>query len=432
MFMMLKKFAALALAFTIGASSLPVHAEPTDWPQWRGPHRDGQAAPQELAQEWPESGPTLKWQSGKLGRGYSSFSIVDGKLFSMGADDKNSFAVCLDSQSGKVLWKTNISRTGVIGDYNTGWGGGPRSTPTVDGDQVFVLSDIGTVAALAKDTGDLIWSTSLVEDFGGKIPKWGFSESVLVDGDRIMVTPGGDSFIVGLDRQSGEPVWQSKDYDARAQYVSIIKGSVNDVSFYATASSDGIVGFACDSGEKLFENPTTGNPTAVIPTPILSGNLLYHTSAYGAGNSLLKLTGKNDSIDEEQVYHLGGKSMTNHHGGVVLVDKTIYGFTKANGGNWMAQDLETGDTLWEEKIRGNKSGSIAYADGRLYCYNDGDGTLLLLTPDREKFQPVGKLTLPKQTSIPRDRGAIWAHPVIANQTLFIRDQDLVFAYDIKR
>ena len=160
--------------------------------------------------------------------------------------------------------------------------------------------------------------------------------------------------------------------------------------------------------------------------------MIYHTSAYGAGNVLLKLTSGNDSIDAEQIYHLDGKTMMNHHGGVVLVDQVIYGFTKANGGTWMAQDLLSGDTLWEEKIRGNKSGSIAYADGRLYCYNDGDGTVLLVEPDRNEFKVMGELTIPKETSIPRDRGAIWAHPVIANQTLFIRDQDLMFAFNIRR
>ncbi|MEM9369373.1 MAG: polyvinylalcohol dehydrogenase, partial [Planctomycetota bacterium] len=137
-------------------------------------------------------------------------------------------------------------------------------------------------------------------------------------------------------------------------------------------------------------------------------------------------------IEADQVYHLDGKTMMNHHGGVVLIDGVIYGFTKANGGAWMAQELDSGDTLWEERLRPNKSGSIAYADGRLYCYNDKDGSLILVQPSRESWQPRGKLTLPRQTDLPRDRGAIWAHPVIANQTLFIRDQDLIFAYDIAR
>lgn len=410
----------------------PASADPTDWPQWRGAARDGQAAPQMLAQTWPATGPAVKWDAGNLGRGYSSMSIADGRLFTMGADEQECFAVCLDSQTGKQIWKSKVSRAGVIGDYNTGWGAGPRSTPTVHDDEIYVLSDVGVVAALRKDSGDVLWSVDLVKEYGGQIPKWGYSESVLVDEQRIIVTPGGENFMVGLDRQTGRLLWNSRDYESQSHYVSVMKGNVGGISYYVTASNKGIVAFDTTSGNQLFANPTTGNGIATIPTPILTENLIYHTSDYGAGNVLLKLTAGNGSIDAEQVYHLDGKTMMNHHGGVVLVDKVIYGFTKANGGTWMAQDLMSGDTLWEEKIRGNKSGSIAYADGRLYCYNDGDGTVLLVEPDRNEFKTVGKLTLPKETSIPRDRGAIWAHPVIANQTLFIRDQDLMFAFDIQR
>ncbi|TWU03485.1 outer membrane protein assembly factor BamB family protein [Neorhodopirellula pilleata] len=422
---------ALLLLFT-GMSTGFVNAAETDWPQWRGPQRDGHAAPQLLAQSWPTDGPALKWESSQMGRGYSSMSIVDGRLFTMGADEQNCFAVCLDSQTGKSLWKTNVSRAGANGDYNVGWGAGPRSTPTIDGDQVFVLSDVGTVAVLKKDSGDVLWSVDLVKEYGGQIPKWGYSESILIDGDRVIVCPGGANFMVGLDRQSGRLVWQSRGYDAPSHYVSVIKGNFGGVNYYVTASNKGVVAFDCQNGNKLFENPTTGNDVATIPTPIVTGDLVYHTSDYGAGNVLLKLTASGNTLRADQVYHLDGKTMMNHHGGVVLVDQVIYGFTKANGGTWMAQDLPSGDTLWEEKLRGNKSGSIAYADGRLYCYNDGDGTVMLVEPSRKGFLNKGTLTLPKQTSIPRDRGAIWAHPVIANQTLFIRDQDLLFAFEIKR
>lgn len=411
---------------------LSVHADDTDWAQWRGPQRDGHAANQMLAQTWPEGGPAMKWETGKLGRGYSSMSISGGRLFTMGADDQNCFAICLDSQTGEKVWKSNVSRAGVGGDYNVGWGSGPRSTPTVDGDQVFVLSDVGVVAALNRDSGDVLWSADLVKEYGGSIPKWGYSESVLVDGERVVVCPGNQNFMIALDRQTGRLLWQSRDYAAPAHYVSVIKGSFGGVNYYVTASNLGVVAFDSQNGNKLFANPTTGNDVATIPTPIVTDNMIYHTSDYGAGNVLLKLSASDGSIDAEQVYHLDGKTMMNHHGGVVLVDQVIYGFTKANGGTWMAQDLVSGDTLWEEKLRGNKSGSIAYADGRLYCYNDGDGTVLLVEPNREGLRKTGTLTLPQQTTIPRDRGAIWAHPVIANQTLYIRDQDLLFAFDIKR
>lgn len=414
---------------TLGTNLL---AGDADWPQWRGPARDGKAADQSLLQTWPEGGPELKWTFSTAGRGYSSTAIVDGKLFSMGSDEQNCYAICIDAKSGKSIWQVPISRAGTGDDYNTGWGGGPRSTPTVDGDQVFVMSDVGVVSALRRQDGRKLWSVDLVADYGGEIPKWGYSESALIDGDRVVVTPGRSNFMIALDRRTGKLLWQSKGVDSVAHYVSAMKGSIGDVDYYVTAGSIGVVAFDCQSGEKLFGNELSGNKVATIPTPLILGDHIYHTSDYGAGNVLLKLTPAGDGINAEQIYHLDGKSMMNHHGGVVAVDGTIYGLTKASGGVWMAQDIESGDTLWQEKLRPNTSGSICFADGCLYCYNDKDGTVVLLEPNKDRWSPLGKLTIPRETDLPRGSGAIWAHPVVADQTLFIRDQNLIFAFDIAR
>lgn len=358
-------------------------------------------------------------------------AVVDDRVYTMGSDEKSSFALCIDSASGKEVWKTVIGKTGASGDYNQGWGGGPRATPTVDGDQVFFCTDLGVVVAVAKESGEVQWSVDMVETYGGKIPVWGYSESPLVDGDRVIVTPGGENFLIGLDRNSGDKVWASQGVTAPVQYVSPMKGTIGGTSFYVTASKPGLFAFDVDSGEEVFSDDTTGNDVAVIPTPILDGDLLYHTSDYGSGNTLLKLSEKESGkLKAETVYHLEGKTMRNHHGGVVLVDGVVYGFSKINRGVWMAQDLESGEVLWQQSVNKNKSGSICYADGRLYCYNDNDGSCYLVEPSRDGWQEKGKVFLPEQTELERDKGAIWAHPVVANQTLFIRDQDLIFAFDI--
>lgn len=403
-----------------------------DWPQWRGPERDGHAAPQSLLEEWPEDGPPLKWGYDNAGRGYSAVAVVDGRLFTLGARDGECLAICLDTHSGDQVWEQTVSRAGTEEDYLHGWGGGPRSTPTVDGDQVFVLSEVGVLAALDRDSGKIQWSTNLVDDHGGSIPKWGYSESPLVDGDRVVVTPGGTNFMVAVDRSSGEKIWSSQGVDEPAEYSSVVRGRVGSTSFYVTAHASGLVALDTESGEKLFDEPATGNDVAVIPTPIVHDNLIYHTSDYGAGNVLLKLSETDEGgITAEPVYQLSNnKTMRNHHGGVVLVDGVIYGFTRPSGGNWMAQDLASGETLWQERVRPNRSGSICYADGRLYCYNDEDGTVILAAPSREGWQPKGKLELPRETELARNKGAIWAHPVVADKTLIIRDQDLIFAFDI--
>ncbi|TWT98611.1 outer membrane protein assembly factor BamB family protein [Stieleria varia] len=402
----------------------------TDWPQWRGPNRDGHAAPQELLQDWPSGGPPMSWTAVNLGTGYSTVSVVDGKVFTMGANDDECFAICLSLGDGSEIWKTPVARAGNSGDYNDQWGAGPRGTPTVDGDQVFVVTDIGTVAALAKDTGELLWSTSMTADHGGQVPTWGYSESPLVDGDRVVVTPGENNFMIALDRNSGKKVWGSKGIHEPAQYVSIMRGQRKQTAFYLTASKSGLIAVDCKSGDEVFRDTATGNQTAVIPTPILHDRFIYHTSAYGAGNTLLKIKDKPDGLSVQSVYALSNKSMENNHGGVVLVNDVIYGFTKSNGGNWMAQDMQSGDTLWEQGERPNRSGAICYADGRLYCYNDQDGTVHLAEPNRSDWISHGKLTLPKQTELDRGKGAIWTHPVVAAGKLIIRDQDLMYAYDI--
>ncbi len=426
------RFAALtAVSFSLLAS--PVVAGDADWPQWRGPNRDGHAAPQALLSSWPAGGPAIKWEFKDAGIGYSAFAIVDGVMFTMGTRDDGCYTMAIDTTDGQLLWQSRISRASTGEDYAHGWGGGPRSTPTVDGEFIYVLSDVGVLACLTADQGEVVWSVDFVERFESMIPKWGFSESVLIDGDRVIATPGGNVFMVGLDKRTGEQVWASQEHSESAQYVSPIIHTVDDVSFYVTAGKSGLVAFDAESGKLLFKNGATGNDVAVIPTPLAVDNLLYHTSDYGAGNVLLKLTaGENRTIDAEQVYHESIKSMQNHHGGVILLDDTIYGSSKVSGGVWMAQNFADGETLWVERMRPNRSGAIAYADGRLYCYNDEDATVLLVDPNREAFKSVGELKLPTTTSTDRGSGAIWAHPVIADQTLYLRDQELIFAFDIAR
>ena len=423
--MMVRHLASMGLV--AAAMAVVAFGGDADWPQWRGPNRDGHAASQTLMQSWPEEGPELVFQFDHAGGGYSAMSVVDGRMYTLGADQGDAFALCIDVASGREVWRTVFSATGGESDYNTRWGDGTRSTPTVDGQDVFVLSDVGIVAAMDRSTGRVRWKVDLVRDHGGSIPMWGYSESVLIDGDRVMCTPGGSNFMVGLDRRTGEKVWSSVGVDAPAQYASIVRGMAGGgVPYYATASKTGLIGLKISDGSSLFQEPATGNRVAVVTTPVVFPGGIYHTSAYYGGCARLKFEGET----AELAYHLTDKTMHNHHGGVVLVDGVIYGFTKNSGGAWMAQDLDSGQTLWRERLRPNKSGSIAYADGRLYCYNDKDGVCYLVRPNRERFDPVGKVTLPRQTDRPRRLGAIWAHPVIADGVLFIRDQELIFGFDV--
>lgn len=406
-----------------------------DWPQWRGPNRDGHADEQALLQTWPEGGPRLAWTFRDCGTGYSAFSVVGDRLFTMGLKDGQCCVICINARSGEAIWQTPIAPAAGEDDYLHGWGGGPRSTPTIDGDRAFALTDNGVIACLKTADGSVVWKASLTKDFGGTIPKWGYSESPLVDGQRIVVTPGGKNFMVGLDRNTGKQIWASSGFESEAQYVSAIKHSIDGVTFYVTAAKPGLIAFDVETGYKVFEDTATANNVAVIPTPIVTGKRVYHTSAYDAGNTLIELSkAAGGTLQVKPIYSLSksDKSMENHHGGVVLVDGIIYGFTKTNRGNWMAQDFKTGKTLWMDPMGKTRSGAITYADGRLYCYGDQDGSVVLLQPSHEGPIVKGRLELPEQTSIDRGKGAIWTHPVVAGQMLFLRDQDLLFAFNIAR
>jgi outer membrane protein assembly factor BamB len=407
-------------------------AQDADWSQWRGPARDGRAAKQSLLQSWPENGPKLAWSYKAAGLGYSAVAVSNGKLYTMGQRGEETLAICLDPKTGKEIWARKIDRGTVKGDYLTEWGGGPRSTPTVDGDRVYFLTDLGELACLNTKDGSPVWRTNFVKDFGGKIPQWGYSESVLIDGDLVLGTPGGENFIVGLNKKTGERVYTAKGFNEGAQYVSIMKTTIGNTPIYITAAKPGLVGFHAQNGDLQFKSPTTGNGVAVIPTPIIAGNLVYHSTAYKAGNTLIELAANGSKVDMKELYHFDKESMENHHGGYVLDDGVIYGFTNALRGAWMAQDLKTGAVLWSKKVGNGRSGSIAMADGLLYCYDDADGICYLVQPSKEGWKELGQVKLPEQTATDRGRGAIWAHPVIADKKLIIRDQELVYAFDIGR
>jgi hypothetical protein len=405
-------------------------AQDADWAQWGGPARDGKAAKQSLLSSWPEGGPKLAWSYPTAGLGYSTAAVSDGRLYTMGQVGADTLAICLDANTGKEIWTRKIDRGTEKGDYLTEWGGGPRSTPTIDGDLAYFLTDLGQLAVLNTKDGSPVWGVHFVKDLGGKVPQWGYSESLLVDGDRVLGTPGGENFIVGFNKKTGERVYTSKGFTDGAQYVSIIKTSVGSVPIYITAAKPGLVAFHAETGEFQFKSPTTGNGVAVIPTPVVTGNQVYHSTAYKAGNTLLELSAAGDKVDSKEIYHFDKESMENHHGGYILDDGTIYGFTNSLRGAWMAQDLKSGAVLWSKKVGNGRSGSIAYADGLLYCYDDADGICYLVKPSKEGWQEQGQVKLPQQTATDRGRGAIWAHPVIANKKLFIRDQEFIYAFDI--
>lgn len=397
------------------ATALAAAALASDWPQWRGPNRTDVSKETGLLKSWPAGGPKRVWLYENGGNGYSGPAIAKGKLFTIGTRDGSEVVIALDANTGKELWTAALG-----GILDNGWGGGPRGTPTVDGDKVYALSGRGDLACVNVGDGKVVWKASM-KTFGGKTPGWGYTESVLVDGDQVVCTPGGQQgAIVALNKKTGELIWQSKEFTDGAQYSSLVPARINGTAQYVQLTMQSIVGVAAKDGKMLWKSPFPGR-TAVIPTPIVRDNLVYVAAGYGVGCKQIKI---NPDNSVETVYE--NKVMKNHHGGVILVGEHLYGHAEPG---WVCQDFKTGEEVWNH--RDFKKGAVACADGMLYCIEEGSGTVVLAEASPTGWKEHGRFKLDPQTKIRSPQGRIWTHPVIANGKLYLRDQDLISCYDIK-
>ncbi|MEA3211510.1 MAG: outer membrane protein assembly factor BamB [Chthoniobacter sp.] len=405
-------------ALVLFASASLASAAPTfDWPQWRGPQRSDLSAETGLLKQWPPEGPKQLWVYKNAGNGYSGPAIVGGTLFTLGTRDGKEIALALDAATGAERWFTPLSP--VLGNN---WGGGPRGTPTVDGAFVYLLTGPGTLACLQAKDGKLVWQRTM-QELGGKTPGWGYTESVLVDGDQVVCTPGGaQGAIAALDKKTGATRWQSKDFTDGAQYASIIPANINGEHQYVQLTMQTLVGVSAKDGAVLWRTPFPGK-TAVIPTPIVKGNEVFVTAGYGVGCQLIRIEPGNKLT---VVYE--NKTMKNHHGGVILVGDHLYGHS--DGVGWVCMDWKTGSEVWSEKGKLGK-GALGYADGMLYCLEESTGNVALVEASPKGWNEKGRFKLDPQTDIRSPQGRIWTHPVISNGRLYLRDQDFIHCYAVK-
>jgi len=412
-----KIFKALALLLVAGLGSLAAD----DWPQWRGPNRDGISKETGLLKEWPANGPRLVWKAAGLGGGYSTVAVVGERIYTTGDRPDANYLVALNRADGKILWSAKLG--GKAGA--PGWGGfaGPRATPTVDGDLVFAVDQWGEMACFNAGDGKELWRKNFTTDFGGARPEWGFSESPLVDGDRVMVTPGGPKgAIVALDKKTGAMIWQSREFTDAAHYSSLILVNWGGVRQVIQLTADSVAGVAVADGKLLWRAVRKGR-TAVIPTPIFDSGLVYVTSGYGVGCNLFKVTEAGGKFSVEQLYE--NKVMQNHHGGAIKIGDYVYGHSDGRG--WTCQDFKTGEVKWQEKSKLGK-GSLVFADGRFYLrQEDKQGTVALIEASPEGYKELGRFDQPDRSS-----KNSWPHPVVAGGRLYLRDQDILLCYDVKQ
>ncbi len=416
--------AVVLSSFSVSVVARDVGRTSAYWPQWRGPGRDDVAKDTRLLQAWPEGGPPLVWTGIKLGDGYSSIVIEEGRIYTTGDRKDGEYLICLDDANGKEVWSRRIGEA---------WhDGGGRSTPATDGKWVYALTPGGDLICASAVDGATVWQKNLSKDFGGKMMSgWGFSESPLIDGDHIICTPGADdAAMVALDRKTGETVWKATvDKCGGAGYSSIVRCKAGGVEQYVTVlgKTGGAIGVRAADGKLLWRDARVAGHTANIPTPIVRGDYVFYTTGYDDGGSaLLKIVPHGDELAAEEVWHKQANELRNHHGGVVLVGDYLYGGHGQKQGFPFCVNFETGESMWPIKRGpGEGSAAVTYADGRLY-FRYENGLMALIAADPKECKVIGTF------NIPEGKRPSWSHPVIAGGRLYLRDKDRLLCYDIRQ
>jgi len=402
--------------------------EQTDWPQFHGPKRDNLCRETGLNTDWTENPPELLWQISGLGMGYSSIAITDGKIFTMGDrkipdGEERQFVLAFDLGTQKELWATHVGPPHKDG---------PRSTPTVDGELLYAIGTEGAVVCLETATGAERWRKSLTNDFGGKMMSgWKYSESPLVDGSKLICTPGGEAAtLVALDKMTGEVIWKcavpalgEKGKDG-AGYASAVAAEIDGVRQYIQLIGRGLVGVKAETGDFLWGYNAIANDVANIPNPAVREQYIFTTTDYNTGSALLRISRVEDTFHVQELYTLSGREFENHHGGIVCVGNYVYGGHGNSRGEPVCIDVTTGKIMWRGKAPERGSAAVLYADGHLvFRYDRGLAALIEATPEKFRlkgtFQPV------------TGEGPAWTHPVIHNEKLYLRHGDLLACYDMR-
>jgi outer membrane protein assembly factor BamB len=393
-----------------------------DWPQWRGPNRNGASAEKGLLKTWPASGPKLAWQVNGLGRGYSSVVVADGKIFTLGKRSGGTALIALNFDNGEEIWSCPV-----------GGGQAPNGTPTYADGLVYAIAFDGDMVCADAKTGELKWRKTFTRDYQGKMmSQWGYSESPLVDSGMVICTPGGrQAMMVALNAKTGEIVWATgvpelgnsgKD---GAGYSSIVVSNATGVKQYVQLVGKGVIGVSAKNGLLLWSYNRVANNTANVPTPLVSGDFVFCSSGYGDGGSaLLRIARQGTQMMAQEVYYKRANETQNHHGGMVMLGDEIYMGHGHNNGFPLCLDWKSGRDRWRPgRGPGRGSAAITYADGHLY-FRYEDGVVALIEANENEYRLKGQFTPPSVN----DKG--WSHPVVSHGKLLLRDQDVLMSYDI--
>ncbi len=409
----MKPLRAIAILFLVLAPVTAGRTSNADWPQWKGPDRTGISKETGLMKSWPQSGPTVTWSISNIGEGYGAVALQGDRIFVQGVREGKSVVYCLNRADGKEVWTTAL---GVrLGQDR---GPGPRGTPTIEGDRVYALSENGDLACLKTRDGAAVWQRNILKDFGGSNIRWLISESPLIDGARLIVMPGGnEAGLVALDKMTGKTIWTCKELNEDAGYSSCLAVDVGGVRTIIGFTSRAGVGVRASDGKLMWRYTQAANRTANCSTPIFYDNKVFYTSAYDTGCALLSLKAQSGEVKAEEVYF--NREMMNHHGGVVLVNGYLYGFSNSI---LTCMEFATGKVMWKDRSVGK--GALTYADGMLYLLSENQ-VVGLAEASPQGYAEKGRFRI-------SDQGyPSWAHPVVCGGKLYIRNQGVLTCYSVK-
>ncbi len=402
------------------------------WPTWRGSDRDGHSPSTGINTDWETNPPKLLWQAGGLGEGYGSVSIAQGMIFSTGNKQNQQVLTASALSDGKVLWQTPITDSLPGHDY-----AGARCTPTFSDGKVYAVPSSGGIVCLDATSGKKLWEHNFSKWGGRMMSVWGFSESPLVDEGFVLFTPGGpNAAIVKLDKDTGKEIWRSsipaggdgtnkvgKRLQKGAAYSSIVVGQISGVKQYVQLVAEGVVGIRANDGKLMWGYEDVSNDVAAIPTPLIGEDFVFASSGYGTGSCLLKISKNQNETKASVAYFLEANQFENHHGGMVAQDGYVYAGHGHGKGFPICIRISDGQVMWKERGPGTGSAAVVWVDNHLiFRYQNGTVALIQANPNSYRLKGQFRPVLQERES--------WAHPVVVNRRLYLREQDGIMCYDL--
>jgi outer membrane protein assembly factor BamB len=390
--------------------------------QWRGPERSGIFPEENLLQSWPDEGPELMLMVDDLGKGFSTPVISEGIVYVTGKEGEEDYLYAINMQGDRVF-KVRYGKSWENSYPDT------RSTPTIDGNRIYAVSGMGEVVCIYKENGSILWSVDAYQKYDGELHKWGVAESPLVMDDMVIYTNGGDvASVIALDKMTGEEKWASESVGGSRTYVSPVVYEYGDIRQILASTSDYVMGIDPENGDVawkyyyLREKQEGVRQVTISPnSAIIKDNEVFISKGYNSYGVMLRIAEDGKSASEKWRTDV----MDTHHGHYVNVGDYIYGSNWINNsqGNWLCLNWDTGEVMYEEEWK--TKGPIAYADNRLYIWEERTGNFALVNPTPEKFDLVSSFRITEGS------GPYWAHPYITDGKLLLRHGEVLLIYNIK-